>query len=236
MKRIYLIAVYFIITPLFTQTMHTNQGFLFSIEGTEGCGKTTLIRKLSQKLSELQLNVITTREPGSTELGKTLRAILMNKSVETCTLAEYLLLAADRAQHFQEFIMPHLHNNYIVISDRMADSSLVYQGYVKGLDQSMMKIVNQWAMQYRQPDLVFYLRLDCATAMTRVEQRNKNNNETSVAFEQEILQKKQQLVDGFDTIFQNRTDVVTLDATASADEIAEQAFQAVLKFIQNKHE
>ena len=234
MKKICLLAIYFICTPLYTKTMHTNQGFLFSIEGTEGCGKTTLIKKLSQKLSELDLKVITTREPGATELGATLRTILMNKTVETCTLAEYLLFAADRAQHFQEFIMPHLNNNHIVISDRMADSSLVYQGYIKGLDQSMMKIVNQWAMQYRQPDLVFYLRLDCATAMKRIELRNKNNNEKSVAFEQEILQKKQQLVDGFDAIFQDRTDVIILDATSDADEVAQQAFQAILNFMQNQ--
>jgi len=217
---------------LLSHTMHTNRGFLFSIEGTEGCGKTTLIKNLSQKLTELQLNVVTTREPGATELGKILRTILMNKSVETCTLAEFFLFAADRAQHFQNFIIPHLQQNYLVISDRMADSSLVYQGYVKGLDQSMMKIVNQWAMQDQQPDLIFYLKIDSETAMQRIHQRNKDNGEESVPFEQEILQKKQQLIDGFDTIFQNRTNVITLDATASSDEITTQALEAIIHLIQ----
>lgn len=216
--------------------MNINQGFLFSIEGTEGCGKSTLIKNLAQKLTAIDLDVVTTREPGATELGTTLRTILMNRTVQTCTLAEFFLFAADRAQHFQEFIMPHLAKNKIVICDRMADSSLVYQGYVKGLDQSKMSFVNQWAMQNRQPDLVFYLKIDSTTAMQRINQRNHNHNEDSVKFEQEILEKKQQLVDGFDAIFANRTDVIILDANCSADEIAEQACNAIIEYIKNKHE
>lgn len=211
------------------QIMQTNRGFLFSIEGTEGCGKTTLVKNLTQKLSELNFNVVATREPGATELGKNLRSILMNRSFPTCTLAEFLLFAADRSQHFQDFVIPHLAQNYIVISDRMADSSLVYQGHVKGLDQKMMKIVNAWAMQNHQPDLVFYLKIDPLVALERMHKRN----EGFLAFEQEILQKKYQLVEGFDLIFQNRSNVVIIDATASIEEITDQVIQIILQHTQN---
>ena len=215
------------ISLLPNSTMQTSRGYLFSIEGTEGCGKTTLIKTLSQKLSDLNLNTIATREPGATELGKDLRSILMNRSVPTCTLAEFLLFAADRAQHFTNLIIPYLEKNYIVISDRMADSSLVYQGHVKGLDQSMMKTVNQWAMQNREPDLVIYLKIDALTALDRMHKRN----EGFLAFEEEILQKKFQLAEGFDVIFKDRKNVVFIDATASAEQVAEQALEAILKHI-----
>lgn len=235
-NRIYIFLICAITTPLLSETMSTNRGFLFSIEGTEGCGKSTLITKLAKKLSDEQYDIVTTREPGATELGKNLRALLMNKTAKTCTLAEFLLFAADRSQHFQEIIMPSLAQNKIVICDRMADSSLVYQGHVKGLDQSKMMFVNQWAMQDQQPDIVFYLRIDSETAMARVQQRNKHLNEESVPFEKEILEKKQQLIDGFDAILKDRADVIILDATASADEIVEQAFNAIITFIQKDNE
>ena len=217
------------INLLSNPTMQTNRGYLFSIEGTEGCGKTTLIKALTQKLSDLNLKNITTREPGATELGKDLRSILMSRSVPTCTLSEFLLFAADRAQHFEKLIIPHLKDNYIVISDRMADSSLVYQGHVKGLDQSMMKIVNQWAMQNHEPDLVIYLKIDALTALDRMHKRN----EGFLAFEKEILQKKDQLAKGFDVIFENRKNVIILDATASAEDVADQALEAILNHIKH---
>lgn len=227
-----LLAIFFCginLSLLADQTMQINRGYLFSVEGTEGCGKTTFVKNLAQKLTDLNLHVVTTREPGATELGKNLRAMLMNRSVPTCVLAEFFLFAADRSQHFQDFIMPHLAQNFIIISDRMADSSLVYQGHIKGLDQSMMKIVNQWAMQDRQPDLIFYLKIDAATALERMHSRG----EGFLAFEQEILQKKNQLVEGFDLILNGRDNVVILDANLSADEVAEQAVQAIIRYIQN---
>lgn len=237
-KLSYCLSLFLLLTNslLLPNPMHINRGFLFSIEGTEGCGKSTLITKLAQKLSDVQLNVVTTREPGATELGKSLRTLLMNKTAPTCTLAEFLLFAADRAQHFHEIIMPSLNKNQIVICDRMADSSLVYQGYVKGLDQSKMAFINQWAMQDQQPDIVFYLQIDSESALARVTQRNKHHNEESVAFEKEILEKKQQLIDGFDTILQGRSNVFVIDATAPADKIAEQAFQVVMCYLEKNNE
>lgn len=215
----------------FSKTINMKRGYLFSIEGTEGCGKTTLIKNLKEKLNQINLQVITTREPGSTELGKTLRSILMNRSVSTCTLAEFLLFAADRAQHFQELIMPALAENKIVICDRMADSSLVYQGYVKGLDQAMIKTINAWAMQYQQPDIIFYLKIDATTAMNRMNRRNELEGQD--AFEAEILEKKQLLVHGYDTILTNRSNVIIIDAAQSAEIITKQVLQAITTYLQN---
>lgn len=219
-----------LLSKLSIQNIPKNNGFLFAIEGTEGCGKTTLVKNLTQALTNLNINTIATQEPGATELGKVLRSLIMNRSVATCTLSEFFLFAADRAQHFESFIIPYLEKNYIIISDRMADSSLVYQGFVKGLSLSMIKTVNQWAMQNHQPDIVFYLKIDALTALERMHKRN----EGFLAFEEEILQKKYQLLEGFDLILSNRSNVIILDAHASIDDLTNQALEAILHHIQKK--
>ncbi len=217
------------LTLLSNQTMQTNRGYLFSLEGTEGCGKTTLIKNLNQALTNLGLTVLTTREPGAAKIGPKLRAMIVNPEEPITPLTEFFLFSANRAQHFAEVILPSLAQKHVVISDRMADSSLVYQGYVKGLDQEMIKTINTIAMHNRKPDLVFYLKLDCETALSRVNKRNQT--EAQDAFEKEILQKKQQLVDGYDAILSNRDDVVILDATASPEKITEQALSAIITYI-----
>ncbi len=227
-KLLFMVTCAINLTLMSDQSMELKQGYLFVAEGTEGCGKTTFVKNVATKLSDLNLPVFTTREPGATELGKNLRAMLMNRTVPTCTLAEFLLFAADRSQHFQDFIIPHLAEGHIIISDRMADSSLVYQGHVKGLDQESMKFVNQWAMQQRIPDLVFYLKIDATKALERMHTRN----EGFLAFEQEILEKKSQLVQGFDLILTDRNNVITLDANLPADELADLAVQKILEFVQ----
>jgi len=230
MKKIIFTMLCCISVSLLSQVdMKINQGFLFSVEGTEGCGKTTLIKNVLEKLLTITPQVITTREPGATQLGITLRTMLMDRIVKPCTLSEFLLFAADRAQHFEEFIIPYLKKNYIVISDRMADSSLVYQGYVKGLDQHMISAVNQLAMQYQKPHLVFYLKIDPITALERIHTRN----EGFLAFEEEILKKKYELVEGYDLILLNRSDVVVLDAKKSPEFLADQMVHAILNYITN---
>lgn len=214
------------------QTMQTNRGYLFSLEGTEGCGKTTLIKNLEKELSDLGIKVVTTREPGAAKIGPKIRSMIVNPEDPMTPLTEFFLFSANRSQHFSEIILPALAERKVVISDRMADSSLVYQGYVKGLDQEMIKSINTVAMHNRKPDLVFYLKLDCETALSRVNKRNQT--ETQDTFEIEILKKKQQLVDGYDAILNNREDVIVLDATASAEEITEQAMNAIFTYMQ-KH-
>jgi len=215
---------------LLGSTMQTNRGYLFSIEGTEGCGKTTLIRNLAKLLTDLNLSVTTTQEPGATQLGQNLRSMLMNKSVPICTESEFLLFAADRAQHFNDIVIPHLEQGRIVISDRMADSSLVYQGYVKGLDQGVITMINQWAMHCEQPDLVFYIKLDPITAIKRIVHRNETQGQDP--FEKDILQKKELLTEGFDAILNNRPNVVVLDGTLPAEQIADTALQAIINHIE----
>lgn len=232
MKKLLLSALCSISLSLYTHDdISMNRGYLFAFEGTEGSGKTTLIENLKKELEKLNVNVVTTREPGATKLGKKIRTMLMDREEQISILAECLAFATDRAQHFAEFIIPNLQAKKVVLSDRMIDSSRVYQGYVKGLDQRTITTINTIAMQNHKPDLVLYLKLDCETALDRVNKRNET--EIQAAFEKEILEKKQQLVDGYDAILSNRNDVVILDATASAEEIKKQALAVIIHYMQN---
>src|SRR3989338_3646399 len=104
-----------------------HKGLFISIEGIDGCGKTTLIEKLVAALKDSDKQVLLTKEPGGSMLGKQLREILQQQQEKLDGKAEFLLFAADRAQHFTTTVIPALENGRIVITDRCSDSSLAYQ-------------------------------------------------------------------------------------------------------------
>ena len=124
------------------------KGKFIVIEGIDGCGKTTQIEELSKWLPNSGLlrkdsKLITTREPGGSQLGKKLRKLILdNNEKKPSSLAELLLYSADRAEHVSKIIAPALNNNDWVISDRFADSTLAYQGYGRNINLEIIKILN----------------------------------------------------------------------------------------------
>lgn len=141
--------------------------------------------------------------------------------------AEYLLFAADRAQHMSELIKPLLATHNIVISDRMADSSLAYQGYGRKLSTDMIRSINSWAMQNIKPDITLYVKISLATSIARLKQRKT----IPTAIEQEKSSFTQRVIDGFETIFHNRPDVIVLDGEQTQEKIHADAYQAIIKYI-----
>ena len=156
-------------------------GKLIALEGIDGSGKSTLSKQLDRTLHAHGIKTLLTKEPGATDIGKNIRMLITSEHTSLNQRAEFLLFAADRAQHFSEVVIPALHEGYVVISDRMADSSLAYQGFGGQLDCNMIEQVNQWAMQEISPDLVVYLRLSRQQAQERISQRQ----EKKTPFEQE---------------------------------------------------
>jgi dTMP kinase len=133
-------------------------GLFISFEGGEGCGKSTQSRLLLKKLEQQNIPAVLTHEPGGTALGNELRRALKRRWGSFISpQAELFLLAASRAQLVAEVIRPALEEGKVVICDRFAYSTLVYQGYGRGLDFTAIKMVNNMATRYLNPDLVILL-------------------------------------------------------------------------------
>ena len=201
-----------------------DNGFLISIEGIDGSGKSSLAKNMHLQLQSY--NCILTKEPGGTPLGEKIRSILLQKDAVMCAKAEFLLFAASRAEHFEKLIIPALKDGSIVISDRMADSSAVYQGYARGLDIKTIDHVNAWAMNNIKPHLTFYLKLSVEKALERIKQRNIEL--TSFEQEEAFIHKT---LDGFEQLFKDRKNVIILDATESPQILANKALEAIYKKI-----
>ena len=143
-------------------------GFFLAFEGGEGAGKSTQIEAFVEWLKARGDDVVTTREPGGTSLGKQIRKVLLDPEGKTMDPhAEALLYAADRAQHVAEVIKPALDAGKTVVSDRFIDSSLAYQGLARGLGLQDVYEISKWAVDNTLPELVVYLKLDARTGLRR---------------------------------------------------------------------
>jgi dTMP kinase len=131
-----------------------------TFEGMEGCGKSTQLELLKASLIEEGLPVTATREPGGTEIGEKIRSILLTEEgTKLFPLTELLLYISCRAQLIEEVIRPALEKGNIVLCDRFSDSTVVYQGFGRGLDMNIIDVFNKTAASNIVPDLTFIL--DC---------------------------------------------------------------------------
>jgi len=150
------------------------KGKFLVIEGIDGSGKTTQINQLSQWLVSTDLipennQLVITREPGGTKLGKSIRSLLLDTSRDCSpdSITELLLYAADRAQHVNEIIRPSLDKGDWVISDRFCGSTLAYQGYGRKLDINLIKDLEIIATQGISPDITFLLDIPVEESIKR---------------------------------------------------------------------
>jgi dTMP kinase len=149
------------------------RGIFVSFEGSEGCGKSTQIRLLADRLREMGHQVLTTREPGGTEIGEQLRHLLQFSKAGHAMApeTELLLFTASRAQLVREVIVPALNAGAIVLADRFLDSTTVYQGVARKLDSGDVAAINHFAVGETLPDLTFVLDLDSIIARERMHHR-----------------------------------------------------------------
>jgi len=164
----------------------TERGRFLVLEGIDGCGKTTQIQHLRQWLPSSGLmpagaELVVTREPGGTELGRALRELLLHPpgAAAPCSTAELLLYAADRAQHVQEQIRPALEAGHWVLSDRFSGSTAAYQGYGRGLSLPLIEQLSLIACRGLQPDLTLLLDVPLAESLRRRGHRPADRIEAS---------------------------------------------------------
>jgi len=150
------------------------KGKFIVFEGIDGSGKTTQINQLSKWLINSELipknnQLVITREPGGTQLGKSIRSLLLDSSKEKSpdSITELLLYAADRSQHVNEIISPTINKGDWVISDRFCGSTLAYQGYGRKLDIKLIKDLETLATQEVSPDITFLLDIPVEESIKR---------------------------------------------------------------------
>ncbi|MCS7173441.1 MAG: dTMP kinase [Armatimonadetes bacterium] len=195
------------------------RGVFLALDGPEGAGKTTQLRRLAERLRSMGVEVVTTREPGGTPLGEAIRALLLDPAFRgICPHAEMLLFAAARAQYTREVVRPALEEGRVVLSDRSVYASLAYQGYARGLGMEVVRCVNEVATGGLYPDLTLLLDVPAEVGLLRVsrargEERLDRVEGEDVAFHQRVRE-------GFLRLGREDPRVRVVPATGRVEEVA----------------
>lgn len=166
----------------------SKKGLLITFEGTEGAGKSTLIRQVAAQLQtqkKTSQKVILTREPGGSLVAEKIRDIILREAMDPWT--ELFLYEASRAEHLAKTILPALENGDVVLCDRFTDSSLAYQAHARGLPWKEVKNLNRSATQGLKPDLTVLLDIDPAVGLRRARDKNRFEAE-GVRFQKKVRQ------------------------------------------------
>ncbi|MEN8904859.1 MAG: dTMP kinase [Clostridiales bacterium] len=160
------------------------KGLLITFEGMDGSGKTTQIKMIEEYLNSKGFKTVITREPGGTIISESIRNIVLNNEFkEMDSTTELLLYCASRAQLVKEIILPAIENSKIVLCDRFIDSTIVYQGYARGIDIDFLNKLNEFVSMGIEPDITFLLnissqesknRLNLCEEMDRIENEDSN--------------------------------------------------------------
>ena len=204
-----------------------------TLEGIEGAGKTTLIENLADVFRTLNHEVLVPREPGGCTLGRELRRMLLNPETAICPEAELFLFLADRAQHVAEVIRPALQRGEVVLCDRYADSTVVYQGYGRGLDIERLRALNDMAIGGLWPDRTFVLDMDPADALKRARRRNAELglSQKEGRYEAEQMSFPTRIREGFKLWAAHNTKrIIVLDAADSPEGLMHQALANIDMF------
>lgn len=145
-----------------------HNGFLITLEGGEGGGKTTQIVRLRDRLGKAGHDVVVLREPGGTAISEQIRdVVLSSKNIGIAFTTEVLLFQAARAQIYREIVLPSLEAGKVVVMDRSRDSSVVYQGMVRGFGKDMIEKLNDLSTKETYPNITFLLDLPVEIGLQR---------------------------------------------------------------------
>ena len=204
------------------------KGYFITIEGSDGSGKSTQLKKIISYLEEKQVDLVVTREPGGTDVAEAIRELILDPAYPQMTAkTEMLLYAAARAQHVEEKVLPALQAGKVVLSDRYVDSSIAYQAYGRGLGD-MVAQVNAIATGGLVPDLTVFLDLPPAVGMARKQQEENELDR----LEQEKLEFHQKVYEGYDALCKKEPErICRIDASGTLEEVFGQIKEALDKIL-----
>lgn len=212
-------------------------GYIYTFEGNEGCGKTTVINELAKKLTSEGYEVLITREPGGSELAEKIRNMIM-KEEKLNTSTELMLFLAARLDHFNKVILPALKENKIVLIDRFIDSTLVYQGMVpeNACNIRMIYKFNQIYFGGVYPNSIrysFYLRLNNVEEGLK---RISNNARKTNKFDNKNLEFHKKVQQAYDELYMPKVQInrdgtrVVVNASNSIEEVVNDIYKAMSKY------
>jgi dTMP kinase len=212
------------------------EGLFITLEGLEGAGKSTQAKLLADKLTEEGYPVTLVREPGSTNVGEAIRALLADPQYDDMSpLTEVFLFAASRTQLVQQVIRPKLGEGTIVVCDRFSDATMAYQGYGRGVHPTQIREISDICSWGVHPDLTFLLDIEPARGLNRVRTRSVNTLTKLDRFETLDLGFFEKVRDGYLAIAQEEPFRFRLmDATGDIEPLADNIYKLALDMVKKK--
>lgn len=186
-----------------------SKGLLITIEGNEGCGKSTQIKLLEEALKTKGYSVTVIKEPGSTSIGNKIRELIKDPNNKICSEAELFLFQAARAQLVQEVIKPKLNAGEIILVDRFYDSTWVYQGWARGINLMAVEFTNYLSTTGVELNKTFLIKTPLEVCMTRIHNRGELDR-----FEKEGIKLLARIEAGYNELaklYPNRITVINGD-------------------------
>ncbi len=205
------------------------KGLFITIEGPDGAGKSSLVRRLQKAIQdETDRPLVMTREPGGSDIAEEIREILLNPvHTKMDARTEALLLAAGRRQHVVEKIRPALSRGDIVLCDRFVDSSIAYQGQARGIGVEEVKAINAFAIEGLKPDLTIYLDVEAVVGLSRI--RDKKSNRSQDRLELEAVTFHEEVRTGYAQLISQEPERFSIIDASQAEEKVFEDTWAVIK-------
>lgn len=202
-------------------------GLFITLEGGEGAGKTTVANSVIERLSLLGIKAIYTREPGGIKIAEKIREVILDRNhTEMDGRTEALLYAAARRQHLVEKVRPAMEKGYVVLCDRFVDSSIVYQGYARGIGMDEVRKINEFAIEGFMPKLTIFFDIPPQEGLKRI---SENKEREVNRLDLEDLSFHELVYEGYKKqVLTDPSRIISVDATKSIKELTNEVCALIL--------
>lgn len=207
-----------------------NQNKIISFEGGDGSGKTSILEKVEKYLLDNEIEYMVTREPGGVKISESIREIILDtNNTEMDSKTEALLYAAARRQHLTQKVIPELNSGKVIIFDRYVDSSVVYQGYVRGIGMEEVYNLNLFATEGFLPGLTLLLDIDPEIALRRI----TDSNRTEDRLDLEGLTFHKKVREGYLLLAKKNPErIQMIDANKEINEVYEDVIDKIKQYLE----
>jgi len=208
-------------------------GHYITIEGPEGCGKSTQVILLKKYLEGQGLNVVNTKQPGGTPVGADIREIILHPKNPLLPKAESMLFWVDRYLHYETFVKPMLKSNYIVIGDRDLDSSWAYQHYARGIEKEWMEQIQELTIGDFRPGLTIAYVGNVNIFLDRIKSRYQTGGEIT-HFDNETKWFHNEVINGFKSLAKENPRIKLVQADRDISSVFKETKEIVNQFLEDR--